>query len=55
MAANPNRYGGLAALPMQDPAAATTELERCVNELGFHGVMLNGFTNINDPPRRPGG
>lgn len=48
VAANPNRYGGLAALPMQDPAAATTELERCVNELGFHGVMLNGFSNIND-------
>ncbi|MGK4585782.1 amidohydrolase family protein [Kitasatospora sp. HPMI-4] len=48
VAANPNRYGGFAALPMQDPAAAATELERCVNELGFHGAMLNGFTNIND-------
>ncbi|MFI9272092.1 amidohydrolase family protein [Kitasatospora sp. NPDC052896] len=48
VAANPDRYGGFAALPMQDPAAAATELERCVNELGFHGAMLNGFTNIND-------
>lgn len=48
VAANPDRYGGFAALPMQDPASAAAELERCVNELGFHGVMLNGFTNIND-------
>jgi len=26
VAANPSRYGGLATLPMQDPAAATAEL-----------------------------
>ena len=40
----PNRYGGMAALPMQDPAAASAELEHCVNELGFKGAMVNGFT-----------
>ena len=28
---HPRRYAGLAALPMQDPAVAATELERCVN------------------------
>ena len=46
--ANPTRYGGFATLPMQDPEAAATELERCVTQLGFHGVMLNGFTNLGD-------
>ena len=48
VAAHPTRFGGFATLPMQDPAAAAAELERCVTELGFHGVMLNGFTNIGD-------
>jgi 2,3-dihydroxybenzoate decarboxylase len=47
-AANPARYGGFAALPMQDPKAAVAELERCVTQLGFPGVMLNGFTNTPD-------
>jgi 2,3-dihydroxybenzoate decarboxylase len=42
------RYGGFAALPMQDPAAAADELERCTKELGFHGAMVNGFTNIGN-------
>jgi predicted TIM-barrel fold metal-dependent hydrolase len=30
VAATPARYGGFAALPMQDPQAAVWELERCV-------------------------
>lgn len=38
------RYGGLAHLPMQDPAAASDELERCMTELGFQGAMINGAT-----------
>jgi predicted TIM-barrel fold metal-dependent hydrolase len=29
---------------MQDPGAAARELERCVKELGFHGFMVNGFS-----------
>ena len=41
---HPDRYGGLAALPMQDPEAASYELTRCVTELGFKGAMVNGFT-----------
>jgi len=48
VAANPTRFGGLAALPMQDPVAATAELTRCATQLGFPGVMVNGFTNIGD-------
>ena len=38
MARHPDRYGGLAALPMQDPDAASAELTRCINELGFKGA-----------------
>jgi len=48
VAANPTRYGGLATLPLQDPPAAIAELERCVTQLGFHGTMVNGYTNIGD-------
>jgi gamma-resorcylate decarboxylase len=48
VAAHPARYGAFATLPMQDPAEAVAELERCTADLGFHGVMLNGFTNIGD-------
>jgi 2,3-dihydroxybenzoate decarboxylase len=48
VAGTPARYGGFAALPMQDPQAAVLELERCVTQLGFPGVMLNGFTNTPD-------
>ena len=46
---HPRRYAGLAALPMQDPVAAATELERCVNELGFKGALVNGFTQKHEP------
>jgi gamma-resorcylate decarboxylase len=42
------RYGGFAALPLQDPAAAAGELERCVKQLGFHGALVNGFSNLGD-------
>jgi gamma-resorcylate decarboxylase len=48
VADQPARYGGFATLPLQDPQAAIAELERCVTQLGFPGVMLNGFTNIGD-------
>ncbi|WP_179404103.1 amidohydrolase family protein [Burkholderia guangdongensis] len=48
VARHPTRLGGFAALPMQDPDAAARELERCVNELGFHGFMVNGFSQVGD-------
>src|ERR1700761_9525531 len=44
----PQRFAGLAALAMQDPDAATRELERCVKELGFRGVLVNGFSQSGD-------
>ena len=46
---HPGRYTGLAALPMQDPAAASAELERCINDLGFKGALVNGFTQKDNP------
>ena len=45
----PDRLQGLAALPMQDPDAATRELERCVRDLGFRGALVNGFSQVDDP------
>src|ERR1700741_4744413 len=45
---HPTRLGGFAALPMQDPEAAARELERCVKELGFHGFLVNGFSQVGD-------
>jgi 2,3-dihydroxybenzoate decarboxylase len=41
----PDRYSGFGHLPMQDPAAAADELERCMGELKLAGVMINGHTN----------
>jgi predicted TIM-barrel fold metal-dependent hydrolase len=46
VAAHPDRYAALAALPMHDARAAGRELTRCVKELGFKGCMVNGFQQI---------
>ena len=46
---HPDRYAAFAALPMQDPDAASAELEYCVKELGFKGAMVNGFTQKDTP------
>ena len=40
--ANPTRFAGFATLPLSDPKVSVAELKRCVNELGFKGVMANG-------------
>ena len=48
VAAHPDRYAGLAALPLQDPEAAADELERCVTELGFRGALVNGYSSVGD-------
>src|SRR5882757_2627914 len=42
----PQRFRGLAALPMQDPDLAARELERCVRELDFRGALVNGFSQV---------
>ena len=46
VAKRPDRFAGLAALPMQDPDAAAGELMRCVHELGFKGALVNGFSQV---------
>jgi predicted TIM-barrel fold metal-dependent hydrolase len=48
VARHPDRYAGLAALPLQDPAAASAELERAVNELGCRGALANGYSSVGD-------
>jgi 2,3-dihydroxybenzoate decarboxylase len=56
IAKRPDRYSGLAHLPMQDAVAAADELERCVRELTFCGAMINGHTNgqyLDDPSLYP--
>jgi len=49
VAARPDRYAALAALPMHDANAAARELTRAVRELGFKGAMVNGFQQASDP------
>jgi predicted TIM-barrel fold metal-dependent hydrolase len=51
VAKRPDRFAGVAALPMQDPQAATQELERCIKELGFRGALVNGYSPTNDASR----
>ncbi len=48
-AKRPARFAAFAALPMQDPEAATAELTRCIKELGMVGALVNGFSNIGTP------
>jgi 2,3-dihydroxybenzoate decarboxylase len=43
--ATPDRFAGLAAIPIQDPQAAADELERAVTELGLVGCVLHSMTN----------
>src|SRR3954464_12401863 len=49
VAKRPSRFQAFAALPMQDPDAATRELERCVRDLGFRGSLVNGFSQVGTP------
>jgi predicted TIM-barrel fold metal-dependent hydrolase len=41
----PDRLRGFATLPMLDPAAAASELERAVRKLGFVGALINGHVS----------
>jgi predicted TIM-barrel fold metal-dependent hydrolase len=45
VAAHPDRFNALAALPTQDPGAAIIEAKRAIAELGFCGVIVNGLTD----------
>ena len=40
---HPDRFGGFASVAMHDPEKGAAELERCVNHLGFKGVLFNGY------------
>jgi predicted TIM-barrel fold metal-dependent hydrolase len=43
---HPGRFSAFAAVPLQDPKGAAEELDRAVNELGFKGALVNGYSNI---------
>ena len=48
----PDRFHGLAAIALQDPATAVKELERGVRKLGLKGVIVNSHTRgeyLDDP------
>ncbi|MFH8336360.1 amidohydrolase family protein [Streptomyces sp. AM6-12] len=50
--AHPGRFAAFAALPLQDPAAAVTELRRTVERLGFKGALVNDHIQgryLDDP------
>lgn len=52
----PKRFGGFATLATQDPAAAATEFERAVTELGLVGALINGHCQgryLDDPAYEP--
>ena len=41
-----HRFRAFGCVPMQDPAAAAKEAERCIKQLGFVGILVNGFSNM---------
>jgi gamma-resorcylate decarboxylase len=48
IASHPDRYSAFATLPMQDPEAAATELERTVRDHDFKGALVNGYTSMGN-------
>ena len=52
----PDRFSGIATLPMQAPDKAAAELRRAIRTLGLHGAMIasnvNG-KNLDDPSFEP--
>lgn len=54
--AHPDRFGGFAALATPDPAAAASEFERAVTQLGLDGALVFGRTRerpLDHPGFRP--
>ncbi len=52
----PDRFKGMAIIPMQDVRLAVAELERCVNGMGFVGAMIDDHVNgktYDDPEFMP--
>ena len=53
---HPDRFMGIATLPMQAPENAAAELGRAVRELGMHGAMIGSNIigkNLDDPSLEP--
>ncbi len=49
---HPTRFAGMLAVAPQDPQAAAREIERGVNRLGIHAVVINSHTQgeyLSDP------
>lgn len=56
VAAHPDRFAAFATVNLQDPETAARELERCIRQLRFAGVMVNGTTEgrfLDDPRFTP--
>jgi aminocarboxymuconate-semialdehyde decarboxylase len=56
VAAQPDRFMGIATLPMQAPELAAPELRRAVRTLGFRGAMIGSNVegkNLDDPSFEP--
>ena len=54
--AHPDRFSGIATLPMQAPDKAADELRRAMRKLGLHGAMIGsniGGKNLDDPSFEP--
>ncbi|MGI8820437.1 MAG: amidohydrolase family protein [Chthoniobacterales bacterium] len=50
---HPKRFAGLGTIPLQDPAVAARELERCVRELGLRGAQIGTHVDANEHCARP--
>jgi aminocarboxymuconate-semialdehyde decarboxylase len=56
VAAHPDRFLGIATLPLQAPERAADELRRAVRKLGFRGAMIGSNAqgrNLDDPTFEP--
>jgi aminocarboxymuconate-semialdehyde decarboxylase len=54
--AHPDRFMGIATLPMQAPERAAEELKRAARDLGMHGAMIGSNIagkNLDDPALEP--
>jgi aminocarboxymuconate-semialdehyde decarboxylase len=52
----PDRFAGIATLPMQAPVKAADELRRAMTKLGLYGAMIGsnvGGKNLDDPSFEP--
>src|SRR5688500_10903578 len=53
---HPDRFLGLATVPLQSPEAAVAELRRAMSELGLRGMMIGSNVrgrNFDDPALEP--